>query len=45
LSLIFEVRQKEKAEYEKKLEEVRMKGGEYAELVRAEMGTRLEKQV
>jgi len=39
------VRQREKAETAKALEEARARGGEYAERIRNEMSERIEKQV
>ena len=45
LSLLQEVRAKEKAETAKQIEATRDKGGEYAEMVRTEMSGRIEKQV
>ena len=43
LTLLQEVRQREKTESTKVLDEARRRGGEYAEQVRAEMAQRIEK--
>lgn len=43
LSLLQEVRQREKAEHSKAVEQARARGGEFAESIKTEMSQRIEK--